>query len=212
MSTRAASGSRSRKARAPSRPDLLAFVEQEGDRPRQPPPAQQCGDLEHRRDADAVVGRARPGEGRIVMRDEEEVPPFGRADRRDEVAHPRAADRPAAASPLQAKSSVTRGIEARRARISAISRARTASPASLSTGCGRWSPRMRSSRAAARFGVEAVRRPAGGRGQGEQARPSAPSRRGAGRSTASNAATRFIRPSLVPRSRACHIAFAALMR
>ena len=166
MSTRAASGSRSRKARAPSRPISSPSLNRKVTGRASRTPAQPLGDLQHRRDADPVVGRARPGEGAVVMRDEQQMPALGRPDRGDEVAHPRAADVAVAAEAVAGEIVGDARLEARRARISAISRARTASPAALSTGCGRWSPRMRCQPRGGAVGVEAARR--SGAGKAEQ--------------------------------------------
>ena len=73
-------------------PQFLALVDQEDDGAGKRPAAQQVRDLEQGRDADAVVRRAGPGGGAVVMGDQHQRAALRRADARDEVAHARAGD------------------------------------------------------------------------------------------------------------------------
>ena len=79
VSTRAGERIALEEGAGAEQPRFLAFVEQEGDRPRQRAAPEQRRDFEHRGDADAVVRRARPGRRAVIMGDEEQVLALGRA-------------------------------------------------------------------------------------------------------------------------------------
>ena len=132
---------------------FLALVEQEGDRPRQRLAR------EHRRRSPASSRRRcrrrpRPGPAgvAVVMGDEQQMAALRRADRRDHVAHPGAVDAARLARmPLQAKSSLTRGLEPDRAQLRdqplahrvALPRCRPGAAAGR-RGCAPAAPRARS--------------------------------------------------------------------
>ena len=197
MSTRAGERIALEEGAGAEQADFLALVEQEGDRPRRAA-GRAAGAAISSIAAMPIPSSVAPGPAgvRIVMGDEQHVPALGRPDRRDEVADPGAGDGAAAADAVAGEIVGDARIEARRARISAISRSRTAS---FGVAVDRVRPLVAEDalRAApARDWRRSAGAPLGRRRrEGRAGRPSAPSRR-AERAAIASKCRRLLHPPL----------------